>query len=200
VSERTANPVFSDLSSWYYWFTTRQIGRQSTCLFCCLHGSCTLWDKPLINPGNSHRISSHSHCNSFYFTLRLRFLSSVDDAGMREHSPKHMSANMAVDLKSNLFSRRERRKIDVHISSINGFHNSLAWWTGTGSCKLWQVHSQFSWLIGSQISPLSMSCGTLWSNAGIWGSHAAAPTVQAKFNTKVDFSHLSSLDYNIVMF
>lgn len=65
-----------------------------------------------------------------------------------------------MNFKSNLFSRQELRKIDVHISSINGFHNSPAWWTGASqslSSKLWQVHSQFSRLIDNQISPVRMS-------------------------------------------
>lgn len=79
-------------------------------------------------------------------------------------SLKYMSANIAVNFESNLFSRQELRKIDVHISSINGFHNSLAWWMGASqslSSTLWQVHSEFSWLIDNQILPVSMSCGTL---------------------------------------
>lgn len=108
-------------------------------------------------------------------------------AGRQEHSLKHMSANMAVNFKSNLFSRRELRKIDVHISSINGFHNSLAWWTGASqslSSKLWQVHSQFSQLIDNQISPVSMSCVTRWSEQTLLsverrGEKAAMPALQS---------------------
>lgn len=134
---------------------------------CCLHASCTQQDKPLINPDTHQKISSRSHCNSLCFSLGL-FSSTQKITCARgktgRHSLKHMSANMAVNFKSNLFSRQELRKIDVHISSINGFHNSLAWWTGASqslSKKLWQVHSRFSWLIDNQILPVSMSCGTL---------------------------------------
>lgn len=103
------------------------------------------------------------------FSLRLfsstqKITSAERKAGRHERFPQHMSANMAVNFKSNLFSRQELRKIDVHISSINGFHNSLACWMGPSqslSSKLWQVHSQFSCLIDNQILPVSMSCGTI---------------------------------------
>lgn len=70
---------------------------------------------------------------------------------------------MAADLKSNLFSWREPRKIDVHISSINGFHNSLACWISAGqslSSKLWQEHSPFRRLPDNQIS------AECWSRRG----------------------------------
>lgn len=51
---------------------------------------------------------------------------SEEEAGRQTH----MSANMALNFKSNLFRRQELSKIDVHISSINGFHNSPAWRMG----------------------------------------------------------------------
>lgn len=186
VSERTAD-CFSH-SSLFYWYTIRQIIGQSTCLSTafmpCVLNRTNLASVQIIVP-------KCSSCNSLCFPPKL--FSSPDDnlcrgkAGRQEHSLKHMSANMAVNFKSNLFSRRELRKIDVHISSINGFHNSLAWWTGASqslSSKLWQVHSQFSQLIDNQILPVSMSCVTRWSEQTLLsgerrGEKAAMPALQS---------------------
>lgn len=128
------------------------------------------------------------------FSSKQAITSAGGKAGRHEHSLKHMSANMAVNFKSNLFSRQELRKIDVHISSINGFYNSPACWTGSSlssSSKLWQVYSQFSWLIDNQTSPVSMSRCTLWSETGDWGKKAA--WLYYSLITKPEHSNLDCL-------
>lgn len=132
------------------------------------------WDKSLDNqPASSAPFMTCVHSRTNLSSILIK-VGEYPCAPVATHSSlqmkhgrsqKHSPAHVAADLKSNLFSRRDLRKIDVHISSINGFHNSLVWRMCAGqslSSKLWQVHSQFSWLTDNQISPASVSPGTLW--------------------------------------
>lgn len=156
--ERTPSHI-SQRCIFFYWFTIRQIIRQSTC-----------------NPDARQDKNPHV----LILTLLSPEVSVLWGACLQ---------TWQWTLKSNLFIRQEQREIDVHISSINGFYNSPAWWTGasqSSSSKLCQVHSRFSRLIDNQISAASVSRGTLWSeptfvSGGSW-EEKVAPTATDRAN------------------